>query len=177
MILGKMMIDPLPLQSAMPLGISKLQELTTEVVVAYLRGHTLTPKEIPELITSVLQAFQNLDSQKSEPVHPIPAVPIKKSVFSDYIICLEDGKKLKMLKRHLQAVYGMTPEQYRRKWGLPANYPMVAPSYTAQRSMLARQAGLGLSSNTSPNISEDLVSEVPITRLPEKKRGRKSKSI
>lgn len=115
--------------------------LTAEMVAAYVSKNTIDPEKLPHLITSVFQSL----SPKAEPVSelPTPAVPIKRSVFPDYIICLEDGKKLKMLKRHLNAAYGMTPEQYRAKWGLPVEYPMVAPNYANRRSELAREMGLG----------------------------------
>ncbi|EGG78796.1 Putative mucR family transcriptional regulatory protein [Gluconacetobacter sp. SXCC-1] len=115
--------------------------VTAEMVAAYVSKNTIDPEKLPYLITSVFQSL----SPKAEPVSelPIPAVPIKRSVFPDYIICLEDGKKLKMLKRHLNVAYGMTPEQYRAKWGLPVEYPMVAPNYANRRSELAREMGLG----------------------------------
>ena len=125
----------------------KLLELTTDIVVAQLSGADISADALPSLIRNVYDALAG----ESKPVQEVetvqkkqqPAVPIKKSVTSDYIICLEDGKKLKMLKRHLKSTYNMTPEQYREKWGLPANYPMVAPSYAARRSELAKTIGLG----------------------------------
>ncbi|WP_242621987.1 MucR family transcriptional regulator, partial [Komagataeibacter xylinus] len=101
--------------------------------------------------------------------------PQKKSVFPDYIVCLEDGKKMKMLKRHLRTVYGMTPEQYREKWDLPESYPMTAPSYAARRSALAQEIGLGRVIKATPAPSETSGTGVPVTRLPEKKRGRRPK--
>ncbi|GBQ58046.1 Ros/MucR family transcriptional regulator [Komagataeibacter swingsii DSM 16373] len=98
---------------------------------------------LPDLIRNVYHALSAAGRPVNEPEKPQPAVPIKRSVFPDYIICLEDGKKLKMLKRHLHSAYGMTPEQYRERWGLPAEYPMVAPNYAERRSSLAREIGLG----------------------------------
>lgn len=125
----------------------KLLELTTDIVVAQLSGADISADALPSLIRNVYDALvgESKPAQEIETVQKKqqPAVPIKKSVTSDYIVCLEDGKKLKMLKRHLKSTYNMTPEQYREKWGLPANYPMVAPSYAARRSELAKTIGLG----------------------------------
>jgi len=116
----------------------------TEIVAAHLSNNTVTMTEIPRLINEVYAALSNLVQAQSKPAErQEPAIPLKKSVTADYIVCLEDGKKLKMLKRHLRTAYGLTPEQYREKWGLPADYPMVAPNYAKKRSTLARQIGLG----------------------------------
>lgn len=119
--------------------------MTTEMVAAYLGKNDVAADRIPDVIQTVYGSLKNLDSApieaKAEPQKP--AVPWKKSVFPDYIVCLEDGRKLKMLKRHLRTVYGMTPDDYRQKWALPADYPMVAPSYAKQRSEFAKQIGLG----------------------------------
>lgn len=118
--------------------------LTTEIVSAYLSNNTLTAAEIPSVIEQVFKTLSNVNSETSVLTdRPQPAVPIKKSVNPDYIVCLEDGKKLKMLKRHLKTAYNMTPEQYRERWGLPSDYPMVAPNYAKQRSKLAKDIGLG----------------------------------
>ncbi|WP_048852637.1 MucR family transcriptional regulator, partial [Komagataeibacter europaeus] len=117
------------------------------------------------LIGTVFQALGSLGQTTTEIPDLVPAVPVKKSVFPDYIVCLEDGKKLKMLKRHLQSAYGMTPKQYREKWGLPDSYPMVAPDYAARRSALAQEIGLGRAVRTAPDV----------THVPEKKRGRRPK--
>lgn len=119
--------------------------LAAKVVAAYVGQNTLPAQQIPELIQSVYQAFQMVSAPEPEPVIETlkPAVPVKKSITPEYIICLEDGKKLKMLKRHLRTNYGMTPEEYRAKWNLPADYPMVAPNYAEQRSQFAKQIGLG----------------------------------
>lgn len=122
----------------------ELLVLTTEVVSAYLSNNTVQATEIPGVIDLV---FKALSGVSTEPLvstdRPQPAVPIKRSVTPDYIICLEDGKKLKMLKRHLKTAYNMTPEAYKERWGLPSDYPMVAPNYAIQRSKLAKDIGLG----------------------------------
>lgn len=121
-----------------------LLSLTTEIVAAHVSNNTVALGDLPTLIEQVYKSLANVGT---EPVvveeRPQPAVPIKKSVTPDYIVCLEDGKKLKMLKRHLKTAYNMSPEEYRDRWGLPADYPMVAPNYARQRSSLAKQIGLG----------------------------------
>ncbi len=123
---------------------SELLALSAEVVSSYVDNNTVQPDQVTELLKSVYDTMNALSGpQEEEPEQLIPAVPIKKSVTNDYIICLEDGKKLKMLKRHLMAAYGMTPEEYREKWGLKPDYPMVAPSYAAKRQELAKKIGLG----------------------------------
>ena len=118
-------------------------ELTTEIVAAYVSNNPVQSSELSNLIRSVHATLQGLSSTAQEDVEVKPAIPVKKSVTDDYIICLEDGKKFKSLKRHLRAKYDMTPEEYREKWGLPYDYPMVAPSYARKRSKLAKQMGLG----------------------------------
>lgn len=120
-------------------------EMTTQVVAAYLSNNSVASNQIAEVINTVHDALNNLTEGGGEPEpEPLkPAVPVKKSVTPDYIVCLEDGKQLKMLKRHLRTTYDMTPEDYRAKWGLPADYPMVAPNYAAQRSEFAKKIGLG----------------------------------
>ncbi|HET9903022.1 MAG TPA: MucR family transcriptional regulator [Xanthobacteraceae bacterium] len=120
-------------------------ELTAEIVAAYVSNNAVQPAEIAGLINQVHQALQRVGEGATEaPAEtPKPAVSIKRSVAPDYIICLEDGKKFKSLKRHLRTQYNMTPEQYREKWALPPDYPMVAPNYAAARSRLAKQMGLG----------------------------------
>ena len=116
----------------------------TEIVTAYLSKNVLAPEEVPGLIRSVHATLGGIIGGEVPPREARdPAVPIKKSVKADYIVCLEDGKKLKMLKRYLRARYNMSPDEYRSKWGLPADYPMVAPNYAAQRSDLAKKIGLG----------------------------------
>ena len=122
-----------------------LIELSTEIVAAYVSHNSVSPSDLPRLIADVHSALQSLQSDEVPlPVEELkPAVPVKKSVAPDYIICLEDGKKFKSLKRHLRTHYNLSPEEYREKWGLPADYPMVAPNYSATRSKLAKDNGLG----------------------------------
>jgi predicted transcriptional regulator len=119
--------------------------MVTDVVSSYLKRNQVTTAQLPEVIGSVYQALkrQGTPSVPEAEPRPEPAVPVKRSVTPDFIICLEDGKKLKMLKRHLATAYGMTPDEYRARWGLPPDYPMVAPNYALQRSSLAKQIGLG----------------------------------
>ena len=116
-------------------------ELVAKIVSAYVSNNTLPPDELPHLIKTIHEAIESPDHAASSP--PEPAVPIKKSVTTNYVICLEDGKKLKMLKRHLRNSYDMSPDEYRQRWGLPSDYPMVAPEYAARRSELAKVIGLG----------------------------------
>jgi len=120
-------------------------DLTAEIVSAYLSNNSVSAAEIPALISQIHSALLRVSGGSSEaPLEPLkPAVPLKKSITPDYIVCLEDGKKFKSLKRHLRTQYNVTPEQYRDKWGLPPDYPMVAPNYAAARSQLAKQMGLG----------------------------------
>jgi len=120
-----------------------LIELTTEIVAAHVGNNTVAPADIPALIHEVYNALASVGAAPQQMERPKPAVAPKKSVFPDYIVCLEDGKKLKMLKRHLKTAYNMTPEEYRDRWGLPADYPMVAPNYAKHRSNLAKKIGLG----------------------------------
>lgn len=122
-----------------------LLELTTEIVSAQASRGNVEVDKLPTLIKQVYDALAGAGApvEEAKPERPQPAVPIKRSVFPDYIVCLEDGKKLKMLKRHLQSAYNMTPEQYRERWGLPGDYPLVAPNYARRRSTLAREIGLG----------------------------------
>ena len=118
--------------------------MTAEVVSAYVGNNTLTTAKIPDVINTVFGTLRTLDGNGGvRAERPKPAVPIRKSVTPDFIVCLEDGKKLKMLKRHLRTTYSMTPEEYRAKWGLGSDYPMVAPNYSAQRSNFAKRIGLG----------------------------------
>tara|TARA_R100000365_G_C2744580_1_gene73361 strand:+ start:2144 stop:2710 length:567 start_codon:yes stop_codon:yes gene_type:complete len=121
-------------------------DLTTEVVSAYVSHNSISPTDLPRLIADVHSAITDLkEAEVPEQTadQPKPMVPIKKSVTPDYLICLEDGKKFKSLKRHLRAHYNMSPDEYRTKWGLPWDYPMVAPAYAEKRSQLAKEAGLG----------------------------------
>jgi predicted transcriptional regulator len=123
---------------------SDLLALTTEIVAAHVSNNTVAVGDLPVLINQVFNSLANIGSIPASSVErPQPAVPLKKSVHADYIVCLEDGKKLKMLKRHLKTAYNMTPEAYRERWGLAADYPMVAPNYARQRSRLAKEIGLG----------------------------------
>jgi predicted transcriptional regulator len=123
---------------------TNLLGLTARIVSAHVANNPVEYRALPVLIRDIYKTLSHIDQSPAEPAEkPQPAVPIRKSVFPDYIICLEDGKKLKMLKRHLASAYGMTPEQYRQKWGLDPSYPMVAPTYAEKRSSLAKQIGLG----------------------------------
>lgn len=128
---------------------AQVKELVTDIVAAYVSNNTVGTGQLPEVIETVFRAFarlgQDVPEQAAAPAPLKPAVPIKKSVTDHYIVCLEDGKQLKMLKRHLRTAFNMTPEEYRAKWGLPDNYPMVAPAYAAQRSQFAKVNGLGKS--------------------------------
>ncbi len=124
-----------------------LLEMTGEIVSAYLGNTSVGTPQVPDIIVSVHTALRNLKSAEGA-VAPEPevlkaAVPIRRSVTPDYIVCLEDGKKLRMLKRHLRTTYGLSPEEYRVRWGLPNDYPMVAPNYAKQRSDFAKKIGLG----------------------------------
>lgn len=125
-------------------NMSELLSLTTEIVAAHVANNTVLVGDLPQLINDVYRTLANVGSAPQQEERPlVPAVPIKKSVTPDYIICLEDGKKLKMLKRHLKTAYNMTPEEYRERWQLPPDYPMVAPNYASHRSSLAKKIGLG----------------------------------
>ncbi len=117
--------------------------LTADIVAAHVSNNSVAVSDLPLIISNVHGALSGLSGYAQEETPPEPAVPIKSSIKRDYIVCLEDGKKLKMLKRHLNTHYGMTPEDYRAKWGLQADYPMVAPAYAEQRRTLAKAIGLG----------------------------------
>ena len=129
-----------------------LRALTADVVSAYVSNNSVPMSELPSLIADVHRALGDTgggeQASKQPAEKPKPAVPIKKSVTDDYIVCLEDGKQFKSLKRHLSSKYDMTPEEYRTRWGLPPDYPMVAPNYAAARSKLAREMGLGRKAGT-----------------------------
>ncbi|MCC6776704.1 MAG: MucR family transcriptional regulator [Hyphomicrobiales bacterium] len=120
-------------------------ELTASIVSAYVSNNSVPTSDLPALIGQVHSALTRVSGGYGDSVSepPKPAVSLKRSITPDYLVCLEDGKKFKSLKRHLRTQYSMTPEQYREKWGLPADYPMVAPNYAAARSSLAKQMGLG----------------------------------
>ena len=127
------------------IAASNYIELAADIVSAYVSNNSVPTGDLPTLINEVHSALLRVGGGTVEiPVEaPKPAIPVKKSVTPDYIVCLEDGKKFKSLKRHLRTQYNMTPEQYREKWGLPVDYPMVAPNYAKARSELAKEMGLG----------------------------------
>jgi predicted transcriptional regulator len=149
-----------------------LTGLTANIVSAYVAHNALTGDKLPELIGSVYGALSRASAQGIEPekVELKPAVAIKKSVTPEYIICLEDGQKFKSLKRHLKSHYDMSPEEYREKWGLPRDYPMVAPSYAAARSDLAKNMGLGRRAMVAAAQAE-----APATVKPAKTRGKQTR--
>ena len=123
---------------------AELLALTSEIVSSHVSNNPVASNDLPDLIQVVYRKLADLSAPESEKQEElIPAVPIKKSITDDYVICLEDGKKLKMLKRHLMTAYGLTPEEYRTRWGLKPDYPMVAPNYAAKRQQLAKKIGLG----------------------------------
>ena len=142
-----------------------LLQLTADIVSAYVSNNPTPPASLPGLIANINSAIRNLGGPPPapEPAELVPAVPIKKSITPDYLVSLEDGRKFKSLKRHLATSYGLTPELYRKKWSLPADYPMVAPGYAAHRSELAKSMGLG----RAPKSSK---------MAPPAKRGRKPKA-
>lgn len=169
-------------------------KLTALIVSAYVGRNAVQPDMVPALIRAVYETLSSIGKPTdiADAEARTPAVPIKRSVFPDYIVCLEDGKKLKMLKRHLSSAYGMTPAQYRERWGLPSNYPMVAPDYAMRRSELARASGLGRKTGEDGTDARSAgTSAVPapaeivgaqddtprITVLPERKRGRRKASV
>lgn len=123
--------------------------LTAQIVSAHVANNAVSPDALPSLIQEVFKTLSGVGKEPVQAEKPQPAVPVKKSIFPDYIICLEDGKKLKMLKRHLKTAYNLSPDQYRDRWGLASDYPMVAPNYASHRSSLAKKIGLG----TKPRLS------------------------
>lgn len=127
-----------------PTHRKQILALTTEIVTAQLSRSRAEPHELPQIIRDVYQTLLGLSGAPVAEQRPDPAVPVKKSVTAEYIICLEDGRRLKMLKRHLKSAYNMTPDQYRDRWGLPPDYPMVAPNYAVRRRELAKEIGLGV---------------------------------
>ena len=135
----------MPEQTPNVLAEEDLLRMTTDVVAAYVRNNTLPAVQLAEVISGVYHSLKTLDGRAAQPkLEPLkPAVPIRKSITPDYLVCLEDGKKLKMLKRHLRSTYNLSPDEYRQKWGLPADYPMVAPTYAQQRSAFAKKIRLG----------------------------------
>ena len=147
-----------------------LTSLTADIVSAYVANNALSGDKIPDLISSIYGALSKASVQDVEPakVELKPAIAIKKSVTPDYIICLEDGQKFKSLKRHLKTHYNLSPEEYREKWGLPHDYPMVAPSYAAARSDLAKNIGLGRRSVAAATAQP----KAPATPAPAEKPGK-----
>ena len=133
------------MQESDKIAAEELLRMTTEVAAAYVSNNAVPAIQLSDVIRTIhgsLTALNHPGGSASQSP-PTPAVPVKKSVTPDYIVCLEDGKKLKMLKRHLRSTYGLTPDEYRAKWGLPPDYPMVAPNYAKQRSAFAKKIGLG----------------------------------
>ena len=127
-------------------------DLITQIVSSYCANNTVGADALPGLIHEIYRTLASVNEPAEAVEKPVPAVPPKRSVSPDYIVCLEDGKKLKMLKRHLQSAYGMTPADYRARWDLPQDYPMVAPNYAERRSALAKQIGLGRRSEEAAEI-------------------------
>ncbi len=128
----------------------ELLEHTTRIVAAHVANNPIAVTDVPGLIATVHESLAALGPEEAAP-RPEPAVPIKQSVKPEYIVCLDDGKKLKMLKRHLRTAYNLSPAEYRERWGLPRDYPMVAPNYAATRSELAKKIGLGRKPGTKVN--------------------------
>ncbi len=118
-------------------------QLTTDIVASFVNNNTISVEELPGLIQSVYSTMADLSNAQSKPVNQKPAVSVARSIKDDYIVCLEDGAKLKMLKRYIRTRFNLTPDEYRQKWKLPSDYPMVAPAYARRRSDLAREIGLG----------------------------------
>jgi predicted transcriptional regulator len=131
-------------------GNADVLGLTAQIVSAHVSNNAVHSDSLPALIQEVYRTLADAGRDHGAADKPQPAVAVRKSVFPDHIVCLEDGKKLKMLKRHLKTAYNMTPEEYRERWGLPADYPMVAPDYARHRSALAKQIGLG----TKPRVAK-----------------------
>jgi predicted transcriptional regulator len=146
---------------------SELLSLTAEIVSAHVGNNSVTSGDVAGLIQSVFETLSGLGSEAAAPAALTPAVPIKRSVTDDYLICLEDGKKLKMLKRHLMTAYEMTPEQYRAKGGLKVDYPMVAPNYALKRQELAKKIGLG----QKPRLVQPVPAPKAVPRKPRAKKA------
>ncbi len=157
-------------------------DAVAEIIAAYVSNNQVPANELPGLISNVRAALEGTagaaqSAPEAEPEPLVPAVPVKKSITPDYLISLEDGKKFKSLKRYLQTSHGMTPDDYRRKWGLPSDYPMVAPNYAAARSELARSMGLGRKRTEAPPIeAEPEPAPAPVAEAPKAKRGRAKKA-
>ena len=160
-------------------------EMTADIIAAYVAHNTVRAAELPELISTVYAALGDIKDPKPVEVQVptlTPAVSVKKSVTDEYIICLEDGKKFKSLRRHLATAFGMTPDDYRAKWGLPRDYPMVAPGYAATRSALAKATGLGSARRKAANDEKPakpaavIAAPSPVDEAPIKRRGRPKKA-
>jgi predicted transcriptional regulator len=154
-----------------------LLSLTTEIVASFVGNNPVAIGDLPAAIASVFKTLRALAQDKAEipAAAPVPAVSIKKSVGTDFLICLEDGQKVKTLKRHLASHHQLTPDQYRQRWGLPKTYPMVSPAYAAQRSELARQIGLGRkSAAAAPSPAPATTSAAP--EPPRRAAGRRKKT-
>lgn len=146
-----------------------LLDFTAQIVSAHVSHNAVQSEAVPALIRAVFSTLTTVGIETATLAKPEPAVPVKKSVLPDHIVCLEDGKKLKMLKRHLKTAYNMTPEQYRERWGLAADYPMVAPNYAEHRSSLAKKNGLG----RKPKRQGGREIQSATRAAPKKTRGRK----
>ncbi len=157
-----------------PESSPSLHQLTAQIVSAHIGRAVVAAEALPGLIRDVYQALSSAGSApvEAKPDRPEPAVPVKRSVFPDHIICLEDGKSFKTLRRHLQNVYGLSPDQYRERWGLPTSYPMVAPAYAEHRSRLAKSFGLGRKAGTGTAEASGPTEDAPAPR----KRGRPAKA-
>jgi len=138
----------------------KIVSMTSTIAAAFLRNNTVSPTEIPDLIGAVSATLRGLAAPAPFALTPVPAVSIKASITPDFMICLEDGLKFKSLKRHLRDKFDLTPDAYRAKWGLPGDYPMVAPNYAAARSKIAKQFNLGANGRGKPTVSTDVVETV-----------------
>ena len=157
--------------------MSEINELVADIVSAYVSKNSIGAGELPALITNVFNALSSTAAPpEPEPVQITPAVSVRRSITPDAIICLEDGRKFKSLKRHLQAKYGLTPAAYREKWGLPPDYPMVAPSYAASRSALAKSMGLGQQGRKA-RVKPAAKGKVTVAKAAGKPRGRPPKAI
>jgi predicted transcriptional regulator len=151
-----------------------LLEHTSSIVAAYVGNNTIPKDHLSALITDIFSSLAGVSRAEPEPEKLTPAVPVKRSVQPDSIICLEDGKKFKSLKRHLMSHYNMTPEDYRQKWGLPADYPMVAPNYALARSTLAKQMGLGRRATAEVVATTPRAAPKSVKKASKKPAGRKS---
>jgi predicted transcriptional regulator len=152
-----------------------LLDLTTEIVASFVRNNTLAIGDLPAVISSVFHGLRTAGETEKPVEAPMPAVPIRKSIGTDFVVCLEDGKKVKLLKRYLARRYNLTPDEYRQRWGLAKDYPMVAPAYAAQRSELTKQFWLG----RKPAAAAPPPAPQPAPAAPEPRRragGRKKKS-